>query len=56
MNTQLFQFMERSHKTPKGIRFKTWIWLIPNSLLQHSCGLNFHGRVSMYTSFFWVLW
>lgn len=25
MNTQLFQFIERSHKTPKGIRIKTWI-------------------------------
>ncbi len=25
MNTQLVQFMERSHKTPKGIRIKTWI-------------------------------
>jgi hypothetical protein len=25
MNTELFQFMERSHKTPKGIRIKTWI-------------------------------
>jgi hypothetical protein len=25
MNTKLFQFMERSHKTPKGIRIKTWI-------------------------------
>jgi hypothetical protein len=25
MNTQLFQFMERSQKTPKGIRIKTWI-------------------------------